>query len=158
MVFLSLEGRFTCLPPTAFRRTQLQTFRDVIHEFRTHPEAKSCGPEGRPCDRQTVGLLGRRVVQETYIVHVGKEANKLEEVEAGLEQDPEVIYTEYQHPDRNEWRLVVLPMLRQMPQAELAKAAGLSVRRLRDVLGKTAQPRKRTWTVLTRLAFARAPA
>ena len=35
------------------------------------------------------------------MVHVGKEANKLEQVEAGLEQDPEVNYNEYRHPDRD---------------------------------------------------------
>ncbi len=92
-------------------RARLKTYRDVLREFRRHPEARSFGPDGRPCDRQTVGLLGRRVVQETYVAHVGKEANKLEEVETGLEQDPEAIYTEYHRPDRDEWTTVILPRL-----------------------------------------------
>jgi hypothetical protein len=46
-------------------RARLQTYRDVVAAFRTHPEAKSADAEGRPCGRQTVGLLRRRVVQET---------------------------------------------------------------------------------------------
>lgn len=62
---------------------QLQTYRDVVREFRTHSEAKSAGADGRACGRQTFGLLWRRVVRETVVAHVGKEANRLEEVEAG---------------------------------------------------------------------------
>lgn len=69
-------------------------------------------------------------MQETYIAHVGKEANKLEKVEAGLEYDPEVIYTEYLHPDRNERRLMVLPVLREMPIDRLIVATGMHHRSL----------------------------
>lgn len=78
------------------------------------------------------------------MAHVGKEANKLEEVEAGFEHDPEVIYTEYGHPARDPWRSRVMPALREMPQRELAEVAGLSVRRLRDLLKGRAQPRRET--------------
>lgn len=68
------------------------------------PEAKSADAEEAVCARRTVGLLRRRVVKETSVVHVRKEANKLEEVETGLEHDPEVIYTEYRDPKRDPWR------------------------------------------------------
>ena len=50
----------------------------------------------------------------------------------------------------------MLPVLGQMPQRELAEAAGLSVRRLRDVLGEMARPREQTRAVLTCPALARA--
>jgi hypothetical protein len=63
---------------------RLQTFHDVIRAFRPHPEVENADAEGLPRGRQTVGLLQRRIVQETYVGHVGKEANKLEEVEAVL--------------------------------------------------------------------------
>lgn len=72
----------------------------------------------------------------------------------GLEQDPEAIYTEYRHPDRDPWRTLVLPVLRQLHQQELATAAGLSVRRLRDVLKGKAHPRSRTKKALERIAVA----
>ena len=106
---------------------QLQTYRDVVREFRTHPEAKSADVEGMGCGRRTVGLLQRRAVQESYVAHVGKEANKLEEVEAGLEHDPEIIYTEYRDPARDPWRSIVLPVLKQIPANQLAEATGLAV-------------------------------
>ncbi len=91
------------------------------------------------------------------MARVGKEANKLEEVEVGLEHDPETVYTEYRHPERDSWRTQVLPILRQLPQAELAEAAGLSVRRLRDLLSGRAQPRPQTEAVLARVATTFAP-
>ncbi|HEV2087714.1 MAG TPA: hypothetical protein VGR21_05330 [Cryptosporangiaceae bacterium] len=105
----------------------LQTYRDVVREFRTHPEAKSARANGAACTRQMVGLLHRRVVQETYIAHVGKEANKLEEVDAGLEQDPEAVYTEYLRPGQGPWQSTVLPVLKQISATQLAEATGLAV-------------------------------
>jgi hypothetical protein len=125
-------------------RARLQTFRDVIREFRTHPEAKSAGWNGRPCGRGTVGLLRRRVVQETYVAHVGKEANKFEEVEAGLEQNPEVIYTEYRRPDRDEWTVAVLPRLREQNLAAFARACGVHERSLYSLVTGVSRPRKAT--------------
>jgi hypothetical protein len=124
-------------------RARLQTYRDVVDAFRTHPEAKSADAEGRPCGRGTVGLL-RRMVQETYVAHVGKEANKLEAVAAGLEQDPEVIYTEYHRPGRDEWTAVILPQLRQQNLAALAHTCGVSERQLRMLVAGRCRPHART--------------
>lgn len=62
------------------QRARLQSLRDVVQEFQTHPEAKSAGINGLACSRRTVGLLGRREVRETYVSHIGKEAKKLKEV------------------------------------------------------------------------------
>lgn len=75
---------------------RVQTYRDVLEDFLYHPEAKSSGLDGRTCTRQTVGLLGRRVVRSIpeLTAHVGKESNRLEEVEAGVEHDPDEIWTE----------------------------------------------------------------
>jgi hypothetical protein len=136
---------------------RVQTYRDVLEDFRTHPEAKSAGPDGQPCGRGTVGLLGRRVVRTAYLVHLGKEANKLEEVEAGLEHDPDEVYTAYADPRRDPWRALVLPVLREMPSKQLASAVGMSERRLRDVLTGRARPPPNTEAAVTRAAaqFAR---
>jgi hypothetical protein len=49
--------------------------------------------------------------------HVGKEANKLEAVEAGLEHDPEAVYTEYISSKYDPWRTLVLPVLKQIPMS-----------------------------------------
>ena len=42
---------------------------------------------GRPCTGDTIGLLRRRHVCPSWIEHIGKEANRLEEVERGDVQD-----------------------------------------------------------------------
>ncbi len=83
-------------------------------------------------------------MRETYVAHVGKEANKLEEVEAGLEQDPEVIYTEYRLPDRDEWSTVILPRLREQNLAALARMCGVTERQLRSLVAGRSRPHART--------------
>jgi hypothetical protein len=139
---------------------RVQTYRDVLAAFKTHPEAKSAGADGRPCGRGTLGLLGRRRVRTVpaLLAYVGKESNRLEEVEAGLGHDPDEVWTEYRDPGRDPWRALVLPVLRQVPRAEAARAAGLSERRLRDLLAGRARPRPRHREALTGIAigFARA--
>ncbi len=62
----------------------VKSYRDVLDAYRVQPEPKSLGPDARPCGRHTVGLLGRRLVVASSIAHVGKEANLLEEIAAGL--------------------------------------------------------------------------
>jgi hypothetical protein len=133
---------------------RVQTYRDVLAAFRTHPEAKSAGPDGRPCGRGTVGLLGRRVVRTAYLVHLGKEANKLEAVEAGLQHNSDEVYTAYADPRRDLWRALVLPVLREMPSRDLAEAVGVSERRLRDVLNGRARPHPNSEASLTQVAVA----
>jgi hypothetical protein len=123
---------------------QLQTYRDVVREFRTHPEAKSADATGLACGRQTIGLLRRREVQETVVAHVGKEANKLEEVEAGLEHDPETIYTEYRHPERDPWNKLIVPILRQRNLAAIARKTGVSERQLRTLALGRVRPQAST--------------
>jgi hypothetical protein len=132
-------------------KARLQTFRDVIGEFRTHPEAKSLGPDGKPCGRHTQGLLRRRVVQETYVSHVGKEANKLEEVEAGLEHPADVVYNEYDRPMTMHWDTDMLPLLKQCPVQRLADATGLSTRSIKAIRNGHAQPRARNREQLARI-------
>jgi hypothetical protein len=96
-------------------------------------------------------------VQESYLTHVGKEANKFEEVEAGLEQDPEVIYTEYHDPRRDTWRTLVLPVLKQMPIENLVAATGLHRRSLFALRSgeRLPHPRNRGALISTTSQFAR---
>jgi hypothetical protein len=58
----------------------------MLAEYAVHPEAKSNGPEVRPCNRQTLGMLARRPVTARTISHIGKEANRLEDTRAGSVQ------------------------------------------------------------------------
>ncbi|MGI8559472.1 MAG: DNA polymerase, partial [Solirubrobacteraceae bacterium] len=68
-------------------RVIVKTYRSVLADHRTHPEAKSLGPDGQPCNRATVGLLSRRPVKAAAIHHIGKESNKIEEAASGLVTD-----------------------------------------------------------------------
>lgn len=108
---------------------RIQNYRDVLVDFLHHPEAKSAGLEGRPCDRPTVGQLGRRVVRSIreLTTHVGKESNRLEEVESGIEHNPEELWTEFADPGRDPWRTLLLPVLKQMPAKRLVNETGLAM-------------------------------
>lgn len=92
-----------------------------------HPEAKCADPSGAPCSKQSIGLLGRRHVAIDSIIYIGKESNRLEEVQEQSLLDPDAVYTEYPDPRRNEWATRVLPKLKAMP--------------LRELMGRTALPR-----------------
>lgn len=79
----------------------VKTYRDVLAEYQTHPETKSLGPDGQPCDRATVGLLSRRPVKVAAIHYIGKESNKIEEATSGLVTDLDDVLTEYFDPERD---------------------------------------------------------
>ena len=92
------------------------------------------------------------------LTYLGKESNRLEEVEAGLGHDPDDVYTEYADPGRDAWRALVLPVLKRMPARELATAAGLSERSVKAIRNGYTTPRPGRRAQLVRAAgdFARA--
>lgn len=63
---------------------RVMTYREYIALYEAHPESKSVGPDGRPCERATTGGLGRRQVRGLSLTYVGKESNRLDEGEVGL--------------------------------------------------------------------------
>lgn len=127
---------------------RVKTYRDVLVEFAVHPEAKSAGADGRSCTKRTAGLLQRLPVSPAFLVHVGKESNKLEEVEAGVEHNPDEVWTEYADPKRDPWVTIVLPVLKQIPLSGLAEATGLSERAVRAIRNGHSHPRDAVWNAL----------
>jgi hypothetical protein len=97
-----------------------------LQEYEFHPEAKCADSSGAPCTRQSVGLLGRRHVTIDSLTYIGKESNRLEEVEEQSILDPGDTYTEYPDPRRDEWITKILPVLRAMTVPELVAKSGLS--------------------------------
>jgi hypothetical protein len=75
--------------------------RRVLDEYANHPEVKSAMPDGQPCDREYRGLLSRREIRVAGIIHIGKESNRLDDVEAGAIVDPDEVYTSYPRDDRD---------------------------------------------------------
>jgi hypothetical protein len=52
-------------------------------------------------------------------------------------------YTEYRDKRRDEWQVKILPALKEIPMADLAKASGMSRSALFDVLAGRSRPQRR---------------
>jgi Mg2+ and Co2+ transporter CorA len=74
--------------------------------------------------------------------YIGKESNRLEDVEAGTVHDLEEVLTEYRDPDRDDWTEVVLPVLREVPKADLAAATRIHPRKVAAIRNGHARPRR----------------
>jgi hypothetical protein len=59
-----------------FKLVVADTYRIVLHQLLTKPEAKSLAPDGSPCTSETRGLLRRASVEVKEIVPVGKETDR----------------------------------------------------------------------------------
>lgn len=139
--------------PTTAGAALAPTYASTATAYWGHPEAKSADPDGTPCHRRTGGLLGRRHLTPLHIVHIGKEANKLDERTSGeaVPDDDEVQLT-YDLAEA-EWKHQLLPYLRATSVGHLAEITGLSRRRLADLRAGRASPRKAT-RELVRRSFA----
>jgi hypothetical protein len=136
---------------------RVKTYRDVLDDYRTHVEAKSLAPDGGLCRRTTVGLLQRRPVTAESVRHVGKEPNKLEEVEAGLVHDPDEVYTEYVDARRDPTWETVVAVLKRIPSSRLMKETELARSTIAAQRNGHAQPHETAREALTRAVakFAR---
>jgi hypothetical protein len=114
----------------AGRTVVVQTYADVIGLFRNHPEAKYADSHGQPCTGATVGALHRRDVRPTTISYIGKEADKIDEVQAGLVTAIDHVITSYTLLDR--FHDLVLPATAHLTTSEIAdrvKARGFHASR-----------------------------
>lgn len=136
---------------------RVKTLADVLAEYRVHPEPKSLGSDGQPCGRATVGLLRRRPVIGINIDYVGKESNRLEEVQAGMVHDPEEVLTVIPDPRRGAWPKLVLPVLRDCPLTWLARHSKRSASALKRIRAGVTMPGPELTAALVRVAaeFAR---
>jgi hypothetical protein len=143
--------------PAGPGEVQVKTYREILEEYRTHPEAKSAAADHQPCDRDTKGLLGRRhVTPAGFIGHIGKEGRQLGEREAGLVLDPMDVTYEYDNPADDTFETLVVPVLRQLPVAEIAQQTGLSERTIKRVRADTRTARRSTRGSLTDFAVRHA--
>jgi hypothetical protein len=59
------------------RRTLPKNFYMLLDAYQNHPEAKSLGPDGRPCEFDTQGLLQRaHIVANWPPIYIGKESDR----------------------------------------------------------------------------------
>lgn len=109
---------------------RVKTYGETVSEYAFHPEAKCADVDGNEGDKQTVGLLQRRHVAIDHIRYIGKESNRLEDVEAGLVHSELAAYTEYPDPRHDQWETQVLPLLKTVPASVVANMTSRSAERL----------------------------
>jgi hypothetical protein len=113
------------LPPG---RVGVSTYQTVLDAYRVNREPKSLAPDGRPCARDTVGLLRRRPVHALRVNAIGKETNLLDEIQAGLIGDQSEALIEYHDLRHDAWTTIESPAIQLLPAGQLASLSGLSVR------------------------------
>ena len=127
---------------------RVKTYGEVLREYEFHLGAKSADAKGKPSGKQTFGLLSRRHVRVERIIYIGKESNRLEEIEAGLIHSPESVYTEYPDPRREEWKTRIPPILKKIPVAALVRLSGRSRSMLLRTIAGLTRPRRRNQELL----------
>jgi hypothetical protein len=75
--FDQYTGKHYQITTEGFHGTRLaarvKTYGDVIHEYEFHPGSKSADINGKPCGKQTIGLLQRRHVRVERIIYISKD-------------------------------------------------------------------------------------
>jgi len=51
-------------------------FYQLVESYKNHPEAKSLGPDGKPCEFDTCGLLQRAHIGAGEHIKIGKESDR----------------------------------------------------------------------------------
>jgi len=82
------------------------------------------------------------------VIYIGKESNRLEEIESGTIHSAQSVYTEYPDPRRDEWQTKVLPALRKFPVGVLIRLSNKSRSMLRRTLAGHSRPRVRNQVLL----------
>jgi len=127
---------------------RVKTYGDVLSEYEFHPGSKSADAHGKPSGKQTIGLLRRRNIRVGQIIYIGRESNKLEEMESGLIHYAQSVYTEYPDSRRDEWETKILPMLRKLSVPVLVRLTNKSPSMLKRTLAGRSRPRGRNQVLL----------
>jgi hypothetical protein len=86
------------------------------------------------------------------VVHVGRESNRIEAVDAG-DHDPNEVWTVCDDGNRAPWEALVLPRVRALSMGNLVAATGLSERALRSIRNGIYRPRRATRVAAPRPAY-----
>ena len=118
--FHHVVARKNNLPDTS---TQIGlTYSDLIHRHSGTRETKFLSPVGADLRKDTSGLLRRNRIHVLYIIHIGKEANDFELVQAGLVEEEDEILTTF---ERDPWE-ILKPIVAQIHYEEIMEATGYS--------------------------------
>ncbi|HEY1866743.1 MAG TPA: hypothetical protein VGG70_00510 [Candidatus Cybelea sp.] len=132
--------RITASGPHGSRRlVRVKSYGDVLREYEYHAESKCADIDGKPCGKQTVGLLQRRHIAIDGFDYIGKESNKLEQVKEGGVPAESDVYTVYADPRRDEWD-TLLPVVKRIPLPELERDSNLDRRTLQRIRSGRQRP------------------
>lgn len=109
----------------------VKSYRDVIEEYRTHPEYKSLSAGGTASSRDSRGLLRRRLVRVADARYIGKESNRIEDVELGLVPELGDVLSEYRQSPEDQWESLIVAWLRSVPERQASSVLGVSERQVR---------------------------
>jgi len=130
----------------------IKSYGQILREYRLNPEHKFRGPDGKTWNRATGGLLRRRPVHASLPQYIGKEANRLDSVQARTIGAISEVTTTYGALDGYTLQRVILPVLRQYSGRQLAHMVGRD-RRTIDRIRRGQQPHPLLVTRLTALAM-----
>jgi hypothetical protein len=133
---------------------QVRSYRDIILEYRVHPEPKSLDATGLPCGVASVGLLQRRPVQLGALVYIGKESHLREQVQQGLIHAREEVQPIYQAPQMTAWDLIYWPVVQRIALKRLTAVTGLGSRAIRYIWSGARRPSSEVEAALRREAQA----
>lgn len=132
----------------------VRSIAGVLDGYRIHPESKSLGPDGEVCGPTTAGLLRRRPVRATTFVYIGKEANEIDDVEAGLIHDLAEVQLVYGSPNADDWEEIRRELM-QIPTGALVELTGVNRKTIQRTKRGQTRPRAETLDLLRRVVLAR---
>jgi hypothetical protein len=126
-------------------KVRVQTYRDLVTDYRFHPDPKTADSDGRPVRRGTVGVLRRRPVLATGIRYVGKETVRRIEEESGMLRLSDDPFTEYRD-EAEEFEEVRAALIQarndgMITVADVMRESGASRRTVQYWLNGTQVPR-----------------
>jgi hypothetical protein len=122
---------------------QVKDYEEVMVEYEFHPESKCADADGKASTKQTEGLLKRRHVVIDQIRYIGKESNRLEEVESGTIHSSSEAYTEHTDLRRDEWQTKIIPALKKTSVRLLVKETQISRRTIISARNGHTRPHRR---------------
>jgi hypothetical protein len=104
----------------------VKSYSDILIQYPLRREAKLVTSDGKQSLRNSFGLLHHPHIMISGIKYIGKETNMLDEREIGLAYPEEKCLII--EPD--EWEAILLPLLKTLPNHEIADKTGLSRRQI----------------------------
>lgn len=122
---------------------RVKSVAEIVADYAAHAESKSADLTGVPAGPETEGQLARRHVEPVYIFRLGKETNRIEEVEQGHIRTWEEVQEVYEHPRRTAWEVLYLPLLGTLPLRQLEAEVGIAESLLHRYRKGTVRPTPR---------------